>query len=30
MGCGDGEMFIASEMPEILGHVRRMVFLGNC
>ena len=29
LGVGEGEMFIASDMPAILEHTRRMVFLDN-
>ena len=27
IGCGDGEMFIASDIPAILEHTRRVIFL---
>ena len=29
LGVGDGEMFIASDIPAILAHTRRMIFLEN-
>ena len=29
LGVGEGEMFIASDMPAILEHTRRMIFLEN-
>ena len=29
LGIGDGEMFIASDIPAILAHTRQMVFLEN-
>lgn len=30
IGIGEGEMFVASDMPAILDHTRKMVFLESC